>query len=514
MTAITNLMKGQNGPLTVGDVVIWVQIAAPADLSALLVTDSGKVRSDADFVFFNQPSGPGVNLQPGAPGQLASLRVSPAAVPADIAQIRAVITLDGAGSSFGAIPAPIAYVSDAAGNPLYAYRIDGLSSESIVIALELYRRMGDWKVRAVGQGYAGGFAALVTDHGVRVDDEVTSAPQPQFQPPPPPPQQFQPAMPPPQQYRSPPPQYQSPPPPPQQFPSAPPQQYQPVPPPPQYQSSPPQQFQSAPPPFQPPPPPSQGFQQPPPFPPSAQQPQVRSVPGEEKLSLEKRQTLNMRKQEVAKVLLTKGANGIGARVVLVIDKTGSMSREYASGVVHRVVERMVPVATQLDDDGQLESYLYGKSFAKLPNVTVADAEAWCETFIHMSGKHGGINYGKIGGVNDELPIMTEVLKSLRPGDAPTLVLFFTDGGFSKRTQIAALMRDASRYPVFWQFIGLGHSGFGILHELDTLDGRVVDNAGFFAVGDIDRMTDAQLYAQLLNEFPDWLRAARAANILR
>ncbi|WP_297611866.1 vWA domain-containing protein [Nocardia sp.] len=479
MTAITNLMKGQNGPVTVGDVVIWVQIAAPADLSALLVTESGKVRSDADFVFFNQPSGPGVTLQPGAPGQLASLRVSLAAVPAEIAQIRAVVTLDGPGSSFGAIPAPIAYVSDVAGNPLYGYRIDGLSSESIVIALELYRRMGDWKVRAVGQGYAGGFAALVTDHGVRVDDEVTPAPQPQFQPPPPP-QQFQ-----------------SPPPPPRQFQSPPPQQFQPA----------PQQFRPAPPPQQ--------FQSPPPpFPPPSQQPPVRSVAGEEKLSLEKRQTLNMRKQEVAKVLLTKGANGIRARVVLVIDKTGSMSREYASGVVHRVVERMVPVATQLDDDGQLEPYLYGKSFAKLPNVTVADADAWCETFIHMSGKHGGINYSKIGGVNDELPIMEAVMKSLRPGDAPTLVLFFTDGGFSKRTQIAALMREASRYPVFWQFIGLGHSGFGILHELDTLDGRMVDNAGFFAIGDIDRMTDAELYAQLLNEFPDWMRAARAANILR
>ncbi|MEC3914290.1 TerD family protein [Nocardia sp. CDC160] len=172
------LVKGQNGPLSVHDLVISVQVAAPADLSALLVTASGKVRSDADFVFFNQPSGPGVQLRPGAAGQPAVLAVSLAAIPADIEQLRAVITLDDANGSFGQLPAPIATVADAAGNALYEYRIEGLSTESIVIALELYRRQGDWKVRAVGQGYAGGFAALVTDHGVQVNDAPQPVPQP------------------------------------------------------------------------------------------------------------------------------------------------------------------------------------------------------------------------------------------------------------------------------------------------------------------------------------------------
>lgn len=88
------LVKGQNGPLAVTDVVISVQVAAPAELSALLVTEAGKVRSDADFVFFNQPTGPGVHLQPTAPDQPAALAVSLHRVPTDIAEIRAVITLD------------------------------------------------------------------------------------------------------------------------------------------------------------------------------------------------------------------------------------------------------------------------------------------------------------------------------------------------------------------------------------------------------------------------------------
>lgn len=191
------LVKGQNGPLSVHELVISVEVAAPADLSALLVTPAGTVRTDADFVFFNQPSGPGVTLRPGAPGAPAVLAVSLDAIPADIEQLRAVITLDDANGSFGQLSAPVARVSDTAGNSLYEYRIEGLSTESIVIALELYRRQGSWKARAVGQGYAGGFAALVTDHGVRVDDAPQPAPVPaQFAPAtggyPPPPAQFEP----------------------------------------------------------------------------------------------------------------------------------------------------------------------------------------------------------------------------------------------------------------------------------------------------------------------------------
>ncbi|WP_043659647.1 TerD family protein [Nocardia thailandica] len=181
------LAKGQNGPLAVSDVVISLQLTAPADLSALLVTEQGKVRTDADFVFYNQPSGPGVNLRPGGAGQAASLAISLPAVPADIDQIRAVITLDDPSANFGRFAPPTAIVSDGAGNQLFQYVIEGLDSESIVIALEVYRRQGAWKVRAVGQGYAGGFAALVTDHGVQVDDSPAPAPAQQQAPPPPPP---------------------------------------------------------------------------------------------------------------------------------------------------------------------------------------------------------------------------------------------------------------------------------------------------------------------------------------
>jgi len=318
------LAKGQNGPLTTDDVVVSIQLSAHADLSALLVTERGKVRSDADFVFFNQPNGPGVNLQPAPAGQPASLAVSLSSVPPDIDQIRAVITLDDPSSNFGQFAPPTAFVSDGGGNQLYAYTVDGLASESIVIALELYRRQGSWKVRAVGQGYAGGFAALVTDHGVMVDDSPAEAqtppaappppPQPQSAPPPPPPQQAPPPGPPPGQQgypAQPPPNAPQPaaggggyppppgpdqgyaPPPGQQAPPPPPGQQVPPPPPPGQVPPPPPGQVPPPPPGQQPPPPPPGQQAPPP----PQQQGELSLSKDRPVSLQKGQRVNLRKED-------------------------------------------------------------------------------------------------------------------------------------------------------------------------------------------------------------------------
>ncbi|SDU39300.1 Stress response protein SCP2 [Gordonia westfalica] len=249
-------------------------------------------------------------------------------------------------------------------------------------------------------------------------------------------------------------------------------------------------------------------------------PAIRRVEGEEKLSLEKRQKLDLRKKAVHKVLLTKGVAGRDARVILVIDKTHSMSALYRERTVHRVVERMIPVATQLDSDGNLETYLYARSFAKLPDVTVGNVDQWVDTFVHLRGRHGSpmcpdIDYDKhIGGANEEVPIMQAILDDL-PDEQPVLVLFFTDGGFhSKVPRIRTLISEAASRPVFWQFIGLGDNNFGTLTTLDTMTGRVVDNAGFFQVDDIDRRSDEQLYADLLGEFAEWVSAAEHLGIVR
>jgi len=244
------------------------------------------------------------------------------------------------------------------------------------------------------------------------------------------------------------------------------------------------------------------------------EPVARAAPGEDRLSLAKREKLDLRKREVTKVLLTKGTPAAQARVVLVLDKTGSMRRAYSTGVVSRVVERMVPVAATLDDDGALECYLYARRFAKLPDVHADTVTEWSEQYLHLSGHHGGIDYDDLGAANDEPPILREIITGLRRGAAmPTLVLFFTDGGFGQRREITALITKAAGLPAFFQFVGVGRANYGLLERLDDLAGREVDNVGFFALDDVDTVSDAELYTRLLGEFPDWLRAARSAGIV-
>jgi len=241
----------------------------------------------------------------------------------------------------------------------------------------------------------------------------------------------------------------------------------------------------------------------------------RTVAGEARLPEQQRKELDLRKQQVHAVLLTKNAAQIRARVIVVLDKTGSMSRHYKKGVVQRVIERMVPVAIQLDDDGSLECYLYAESYFKLPDLLVAELDSWIAEYVHLTGKHGGLDYRRIGAVNDEIPILTEIVGSLRAGDPmPTLVLFFTDGGFHRKKPITELIVRAAALPAFWQFVGIGKAGsFGVLETLDDLAGRVIDNVGFFPVQDIDALDDAELYRLLLSEFPDWLRQAREQQVV-
>lgn len=61
---------------------------------------------------------------------------------------------------------------------------------------------------------------------------------------------------------------------------------------------------------------------------------------------------------------------------------------------------------------------------------------------------------------------------------------------------------------------MGNANFGVLQELDNLQGRFIDNANFFALSDLDQVGDEELYDRIFNEFPDWHRQAKEKGILR
>ncbi|RBO89598.1 TerD family protein [Nocardia puris] len=171
------LVKGANAPIAAGEVLVAVDATTPVDIAALLLTGAGKVRSDSDFVFYNQPVAPGVEVRPPD-----AIRVVPGEVPADIEKIVVTASLDGSGpANWGqAGPLRIALTDAASGALLASFAPSGLGAETALIACELYRRNGAWKVRAVGQGYAQGLAGIATDFGITVDDEpeTLDAPQP------------------------------------------------------------------------------------------------------------------------------------------------------------------------------------------------------------------------------------------------------------------------------------------------------------------------------------------------
>ncbi|MEU2025144.1 TerD family protein [Streptomyces sp. NPDC016469] len=187
-----SLRKGANTP--VASPVVRVELgwrtgpgAPDVDASALLLTAGGRVRSDDDFVFYNQPVHPrGAVRHEGrrqdGTGVVETIQVSLAAVEEDIATVVLAASTDG---TFGRVSGLYIRVLDAATGAETA-RFDPVdaTTETAFVLGELYRRGGAWKFRAVGQGYASGLAGLATDFGITVDEPAAPAPVAAPAPPP------------------------------------------------------------------------------------------------------------------------------------------------------------------------------------------------------------------------------------------------------------------------------------------------------------------------------------------
>nr|WP_202533982.1 VWA domain-containing protein [Streptomyces sp. SID4923] len=436
------MSKGANMPVApsaVRAVLSWT--AGPGvpdvDASALVLGADGRVRSDGDFVFYNQPrhaSGAVRHLgkQPGSDTLEADL----VALGPEVERIALCASADG--GTFGQVPGLHLRLLDAGSGAELARFDMAAGPETAYVCGELYRRAGGWKFRAVGQGYASGLAGLATDFGISVDEPRT-APAPAAPAPP------------------------------------------------------------------------------------------RPGKGEEHLPVDMRKRLSLRKQQVAVSLSKHGLDRLTARVILVLDASGSMSALYSRGTVAGVTERMAAVAAQLDDDGEMQAWTFASNPARLPDLTIGELPEWLRLHVRVGqvslfGRKkpqkglapGQVDMRAVGIQNEEQKVIAEVRAYVRanPVPAPTLVLFFSDGGVYRNDEIERELRAAVEEPVFWQFIGLGRGQYGVLERFDTMPGRRVDNVGFFAVDDIEQLSDQELYDRLLSEFPSWLRAARQAGILR
>jgi stress response protein SCP2 len=420
------------------------------DVSAFLLTGVGKVRSDADMCFYGQPS-----VASGAVTLVMSrsgetrFTISPDRLPSWVEKVFFTASIHENRVTFSRVAEIKIELSGVAG----LISCNGMNETALILA-EVYRRNGAWKVRVVGQGYKGGLASLAGHLGVKIE-----APRSQVA----------------------------------------------------LESG--KAITSAP------------------------VPPVTS----DRISLEKR----VEKEAPHLVSLAKKASislekkrlgSVRARVGLVLDASGSMYTQYVEGRVQEVVDRILPLAVHFDDDGELDVWAFAERSDRLRSITLGTVQNYVESEAGgwgswMKRLNAGINYepavmrdvikhfGGIGLGVDAKKLMTNLFgyKKASPSRGsttiPAYVIFISDGGVGSDDEIERLIIDSAKLPIFWQFVGIGGSDYGILERLDTLRGRVVDNCNFFALDDLHSVSDQELYDRLLGEFPQWLKEAQCANIL-
>lgn len=219
-------------------------------------------------------------------------------------------------------------------------------------------------------------------------------------------------------------------------------------------------------------------------------------------------SIDLRKRIVQFTLEKKELTGVSARVGIVLDITGSMKNLYNNGTVQEVVERILAVACKFDSNGSLDVWVYDNEFSRLPSVT--EQELGRYVFKHIMNNSAIHKFGR----NNEPPVMEDVIRKYteeEKDDTPVFIIFINDGGVVKPTK--KVIMASSDQPIFWQFVGIGNSDFEVLKQLDTMQGRLVDNANFIHLDQIEKVSDEELYDQLLNEFPIWLKAAKQKRII-
>lgn len=181
----TTLIAGQNAKLSNQQLtfrlIVGNEQGASLDASAILLTNMGKVSSDDDFIFFNQPSHPsGALVQKDG----STFTVDLSKVPSHLERIAFVLTVEPGLSTLSS-----GYRFELTGSTDqldFSGQGTGRPEKSLIVC-ELYRRNGDWKVKVVDQGFAGGMAPLAEHFGVEVDGDSQPAPAPTPPPAPAPP---------------------------------------------------------------------------------------------------------------------------------------------------------------------------------------------------------------------------------------------------------------------------------------------------------------------------------------
>lgn len=239
------------------------------------------------------------------------------------------------------------------------------------------------------------------------------------------------------------------------------------------------------------------------------------------------------------VSLVKAVNGVSlqkglnpatdkAAVLATFDCSGSAQPLYRSGEIQDVADLAFAAGLVFDDDGSVPVSFFDNRAYDLGDITLGN----CQGFIGRQRPNWGgtsyvsalnwiidqagysrVNLGSSGGGGGFFRKHTGDRLSIKATAAyPVFAIFVTDGEPQDGPAAADLLVRMSQLPIFVQFVGVGPHRFEYLHQLDDLDGRLIDNAGFFEAKGASGTQQGMLEG-LLNEFPQYLKAARAAGLV-
>ncbi|MER7394354.1 VWA domain-containing protein [Streptomyces sp. NPDC000151] len=219
-------------------------------------------------------------------------------------------------------------------------------------------------------------------------------------------------------------------------------------------------------------------------------------------------------KDAGAALEKQGLTAQRAAVYLALDRSGSMRNYYKDGTVQHLAEQALGLSAHLDDDGTVPVVFFSTDIDGTADLDLTGYEGRIEELHAGLGHMGRTNY------HWAIKAVVDHYKKSKT-TAPAFVIFQTDGAPTSKPAAEKALCEAAGLPIFWQFVGFGDpeaKGFDFLRKLDDLavpEKRKVDNAGFFHAGrDPRALADADLYAQLMIEFPEWLTEARAAGVLK
>ncbi|EOJ5856312.1 VWA domain-containing protein [Escherichia coli] len=406
------LQSGQNIPLHTATLTLRLDYPpSPPETCLFMLNAEGKVTGDADFIFYNNLSAAGgsVKLNPGH--QHAVVHFALEQIPDTIQKIAITMVIDGSDTISGLAQLKLSAESQAT----FFVDLNGRTEKAVIMG-EVYRYQGNWKLRALGQGFNGGLEPLAVSYGVDVEPAAEVVPQP------------------------------------------------------------------------------------------ARISLEKKLEGKAPalISLAKKASISLAKHKL---------DTVEARVAFVLDASGSMTGQFKKGHVQAVLDRIAVLSVQFDDDGTMDVWGFAERHKKYPDVTLDNLDGYIAAIQNTGKRSAWEILPGLGGTNNEPPVMNEVIDYFKESTLPVFVVCITDGGICKTREIKEAIRRSANYPVFWKFVGLGGSNYGILERLDTFSDRRVDNSNFFAIDNFAHIKDEELYEKLLEEFKDWLGLAKKEGII-